>query len=44
MSADRIADLMRKVKALAVRGAPGERENAQRMLERLKRVHGGKKC
>lgn len=40
MSADRIADLMRKVKALADRGAPGERENAQRMLERIQRVHG----
>lgn len=40
MSADRIADLMRKVKALADRGAPGERENARRMLERLQRIHG----
>ena len=40
MSADRIADLMRKVKALADRGAPGERENAQRMFERLQRIHG----
>lgn len=40
MNADRIADLMRKVKALADRGAPGERENAQRMLERLRRIHG----
>ncbi|MEG1844913.1 MAG: hypothetical protein RR296_11780 [Clostridia bacterium] len=40
MRADRIADLMCKVKALEERGAPGERENARRMLDRLQRIHG----